>query len=146
MLDQLCLRPAQNSDASFIFNSWLRSHETSPFARFIPKKVYYEFQKDIVQKILDQSLVLIAAANDDSDHILGYLVYSITDEKLYVHYSYVKQVYRQMGIATSMFKRLFDGLGDDQIAIATHATTYYPYLSRKFKMIYNPYLIERFTT
>jgi GNAT superfamily N-acetyltransferase len=145
MMDLLCLRPARASDSNFICSSWLKSYEMSPYARFMVPKLFYAFHKPILESILQKSLVVVAHSSDDSDQILGYIVYSPTDSHLYVHYCYVKQVYRNMGIASALFRRLWAGLTYKDDVIATHATDNFKFLTRTWPMLYNPYSIERFT-
>jgi len=98
-----------------------------------PQIFYPNFSK-IIDHLLDTAKVLIAADND-TDTILGYLIYD--DEAVY--FTYVKQVYRKLHIAKDLIQFALPGQSTFTYALQTRASRdirdKYPELN------HNPFII-----
>jgi ribosomal protein S18 acetylase RimI-like enzyme len=144
-LKTLRLRAAKASDEPFIFNSWLVSHQDgSPQARFILKKIYFNHHKEIVNKLIQGSNVCIVHPEEDEDQIIGYMVFKHINDISFIHYIYVKQVFRKMGVARLMIEACFGPRSAEVMPIiSTHATSFFSHLCKTFNLVFNPYYIER---
>jgi hypothetical protein len=99
------LRPFQESDFNFILNSWLLSFRNSPFAKNLTNEKYYSAQQPICIHLMNASTILVACSPEEPKQIFGYIVAQPAPnavEGAWVHYCYVKNLYRRMGIATSL--------------------------------------------
>lgn len=131
-------RPATAQDINFIFNSWLKSYRNSDFAKKIPNDVYFSEHKEKITAILTNSTVLVACNPDTPSQIFGYLVMS-QEPVTVLHYVYVKYPYRKLGIARRMVEDLNPQVGK-KLTLCSHANYYWPEISAKFKLVYNPYI------
>lgn len=131
-------RGIKDTDMNFIYNSWLKSYRQSDFAKKVPNDVYYTYQKAKIDRVMDVSSILIIHAKDQPDHILGYIVAS---EEPYtcIHYVYVKYPYRKLGIAKQLCNSLVSGFGNRTV-ICTHAHYNWKEFTKKFNLVFNPYL------
>lgn len=103
---QLAIRPGQEADLPFVFNSWLKSFKTrSQFARRITDEVFYRWHKLVVSRILQRpgTQLLVATPEGEPDTILGYLVMEQQDVQV-LHFAYVKTSFRRFGIARALVK------------------------------------------
>jgi len=134
----ILLRPANETDIPFLFNTWLKSYRNSYFATLIPNPVYFTEHHKIIESLLKDSQVIIACNENDTTQIYGYIVADNSDTALAVHYIYVKQSFRRLGIA----KMLLSSLRPDQdtAAVCTHITYVTKPLAPKYNLIYHPYI------
>lgn len=133
-------------DLSFIYHSWLKSYRSSwakglnP-SRYMDKDRYYNGQKLMISQCLERSVVLVAVNPEDAFQIFGYVV---GEPGLVVHYLYVKEPFRRMGIATLLvdgLKKQCNWTPNDPI-IATHGTSvFHDVIAEKYGVEYDPYLL-----
>lgn len=143
---------------SFIYSSWLKSFRIySRWAKAVPAQIYFGNHKRVVQKLLEDSGVLIACNPECPDQIFGYAVYQPTAGGVAVlHYLYVKQPYRKMGIATALFREaLHRSEHRSELPVAvTHIpdrefredggarwTSMWDRLRDKWSLVFNPYIL-----
>jgi len=106
---QVVLREGSGNDESFIYSSWLRSYRASKVNSAFSTDLYYERQTSIIDQILPRSSVIVACGSDDLDHIYGYLVFDKPHSyELKIHYIYVKQAFRHMGIGRALLAKASD--------------------------------------
>ena len=101
------LRPLTEEDHPFLYNSWLKSYRFSLFAERITNTIYFEDHHKLIEKILNNSKILIACNPSDPSQLYGYVVAGEDDGILIVHFLYVKHTFRNMGIG----KTLLDAVG-----------------------------------
>jgi len=146
----LLIRDAQQDDANFIFNSWLKSFRRSWFAQRIPNDIFYSQQHKVVEEILSRVTTqahVITPATDPAT-ICGYAVTEAIPgtegrAKL-VHYTYVKETFRRLGLATRLLSHA--GIGPDygqQIVFLSHITSHFAPLAEKHGYVYNPFVLYR---
>jgi GNAT superfamily N-acetyltransferase len=104
----LAHRPATAIDLPFIMSSWLRSFKTSHFAGPIPNDIYWDTYRLAAERILSRPaarlLVAVNPSERDPEHELyGWLAME-PGEPPVVHYVYVKQAFRRMGVARSLLR------------------------------------------
>lgn len=107
--DQVLLRPAAVTEAPFIFRNWLDSYFPEQRAR-LKKTVFYEGHHRLIEKLLSRSRCVVACNADDFDQLYGFAVgEAFGGDSLNVfalHYTYVKQPFRRMGIGTRLAREL----------------------------------------
>lgn len=102
MTDQLprLIRPYRSDDLSFILSSWCRSYSESPNAAWVPRRVFMRVYHDYIERLLSlgQLDVQLAVDPDNDEQIYGWSALSSG----VVHYVYVKQLYRTLGVANEL--------------------------------------------
>jgi len=101
MSDIYQIRVAQESDANFIFNSWMESYRKSFFAKFIPKFIFSTNHHELIKSTIQRSRVLCAVCIDDPNQIYGWVCVEPGETEC-LHYIYVKHTYRDLGIAKKL--------------------------------------------
>lgn len=134
-------RALTESDLSFLYNSWLKSYRDSSFAEPISNNEYFGFHKAVIERIIERANVVILCNPEDESQIYGYSVSEQVAELVIVHYIYVKQTYRNLGLA----KQLLLGATSGDKFTYTHRSKRLPAIERKSQSMqqatYNPYLI-----
>lgn len=126
-MNNLILRPANETDKNFILSTWLKSYHTHGNEyRKPPSQIYYQEHQELIKKKLETCAVTIATTTDDETQIIGYIV----SDSACVHYLYVKNLFRGFKIA----KKLLQTTG---AALYSHHTSYSEQLNKGFA--YNPY-------
>lgn len=100
-------------------------------AKDIPGVTFFNYHHRLIERILDRAACIMARSEGV---IVGYIVF----EPGIVHYVYIKQAFRTLGIATSLFKS--SGLDIDTCCY-THSTKVGRELAEKNGLSYNPYLL-----
>lgn len=98
-------------------------------------ELYFRFQRKVCTGLLERSNVKVACHEEFPEQIFGYLIYEPMSEATIVHYAYVKQVYRKMGI----LKKLLEDLKAP--FIYTHQTKSADAVAKKFGAHYYPQLV-----
>lgn len=133
------IRAATETDAPFIFNSWLKCYRHSVFAKEMQNEVYFEAHHKLIEGMVGQATFLIACNDLDPAQIYGYAVGEHVDNTLVIHFIYMKEPYRKLGIAKLLASKL--GWKLDMPFIYTHRT----HQAQRFEkmgrpMVYHPYL------
>jgi len=132
MTDALTLRALDPSDLAFIFNSWLKSYRDSSFGKSISNPMYFRQHHHVIDKLIGRTEIILAVNQDDPKQIYGYVCMERRGPIPILHYLYVKQPYRKLGIA----RQLFALLPDDPF-IYTHESPVVSKFSQKG--VYSPY-------
>lgn len=125
----IAIRQAHSGDLAFIYSSWLRSFKGSRDKHVSPE-VYFEGQHELIGNLLDSAntTALVATPAYDAGIILGWCVK--TNDTL--HYVYVKEAFRRMGIAKLLvgsFTQHSHLTPYGAKALADYTSTYNPYLA-----------------
>jgi GNAT superfamily N-acetyltransferase len=140
-IDIKLARDAEKEKA-FIYNSWLKSYGKSTEARRMTARVYFlNFEKIIDDIFSSNAYVALALNPDDTDQILGYVVFN-WDEELGLslfHYVYVKEAFRKLGIAKKLVEQVHAKLGEEPM-ICTFANHIFDDLKDKYLLTYNPFM------
>jgi hypothetical protein len=91
-------RFAEEGDAGFIFDSWLKSYASSRMAIALGAK-YWDVGGAWVRAMVARSTVLVACDDEDPNVLLGWVACEPPER---VHYVYVKHAARRLGVATGM--------------------------------------------
>jgi ribosomal protein S18 acetylase RimI-like enzyme len=133
------IRPANQEDVGFIFNSWLRSYKPSFFSRLIDNRVYFENHHKLLENLAKTSTFTIACDKDDPSQIYGYICYEKIQGISAIHYIYVKHSFRKLGIAKLLLKE--SGHTSSSAGCCTHITRAVEKSCIKYNLIYHPYLL-----
>lgn len=130
------IRGPEESDIPFIYATWLNSNYTdTDFRRSVRKSVYFEAYKRIIDNILLSAKVSVACKSDTPSVIYGYLV----TEGNVIHYSFVKDAFRSLGIAKSLYLHNFQ---QGQALECTHSTgSTKGFLNRN--ITFNPFILYK---
>jgi len=135
---QISFRAMKSEDEPFIFSSWLHSYfASSNFCINLSKTTFYGYHHKIIEHALKESYVLVAYPNTDPDVILGYLVWESTP---IVHYLYIKESFRDEGLATYMIHTIASDLSKLTVTHLTDSVCV-EHVRKKYDLIYNPYLM-----
>lgn len=136
--NQTKIRNASEKDVPFIFNSWLKSFKSSVFATQISPLIYFENHHKIIEELLKICKVSIICSSQDESQIFGYMVSQKIEEVNVVHYIYIKEPYRKLGLAKHVLN--YNNIKLTEAFFYTHKTKLASVLDKKYKLIYNPYL------
>jgi GNAT superfamily N-acetyltransferase len=91
---------------AFVIDAWKRSFEGAPAVRGCDREHYRREMTLAIRRLCDRAQIRIATAPDDDDHLLGFAAFTTTDDGAELHYVYVKQDFRKMGIARKLLADL----------------------------------------
>ena len=92
-------RPLAAEDRAFVLSSWLRSYRYgSSFGRSFRNAEFFPGHHDVAERVLARSSTVVAHLPDSPGVILGFLVH----EPAVLHYVYVKEQFRRLGIAWTL--------------------------------------------
>lgn len=140
MNSEIVIRHALPEDAAYILATWLRFYKgNSPFTKRIRHKVYYRWHPRIIEAVLSRpaTKAFIAHPTGESEVIFGYLVTEWRGERPLVHFVFVKEELRRMGIGRALLEASRVDLSQ---AIFTHWTYDVDQILPKFPgLTYDPY-------
>jgi hypothetical protein len=132
------IRKATEADVSFIFNSWLKSYRDSFFARGVASNMYFSEHHKVIERILKTCEVYIACDDADAMNIYGWACAEFIDNTFVIHYSYVKQMYRFLGIANLLISQYKHN--PEVASLYTHHTKYAEKICPRKSIFYSPYI------
>lgn len=98
---ELVVRKAVTSDYTFIMDSWMRCLRKSPDSN-LPDCLFFPAYRTVAAKLLQTSTCDVLVTPDNTDTILGYVVY----DKGAVHWIYIKRDFRESGLAKLLLERI----------------------------------------
>jgi len=132
-------RPLAEEDRSFIYSSWLKSYRNGTGCRNVDNSIYFFNHHKVVESLLQRAKTIVCCNSDDPKVIYGYVVYEEVEGSFVLHYVYVKNIYRKLGLAKKMLaetKHDFNVLG-----CYTHQTGVGIAKEEKYNLLYHPYLL-----
>lgn len=128
---QIKMRPGVLDDKDTIYGTWIASlSKTKIFKHFPPEYMYVMFNV-LIDRIMNNSNVLVACDINDEDQIYGYVVYK--DNTIY--WIYVKYAFRQAYIG----KRLLESsVGEYKERNVIWNTPPIKYLEKKWNLKIQP--------
>lgn len=135
---QVRLRPATEDDVNFIFNSWLRCYRQSLNTRGIENPVYFAQHHKVLEGLCKKAEIIVACNPTDLSQIYGYICTEIVEDIPVIHFIYVKELYRKLGLGMHLAEAAKFERGKP--VFYTHRTFISENLEKKFSMVYNPYL------
>lgn len=140
----ISIRDGLEGDVSFIFSSWLKSFRggSGLFTKYVDNTIYFSEQHKVIERLLKRCTVKIATDPADPATIYGYVVYERMDGILIVHYAYVKQTFRAMGVLRQLLKSIDQDW--NSAGLFTHSTLLGSRLALKYSLIYHPYILMNY--
>lgn len=103
-MPSILYRAYRATDLPFVLKSWIRSYARSSYAgpydhEILPKAI----KATILKLIARQSVKLVIVSNSDNpDQIWGFVCYQTNQEYPILHFLYVKELFRGMGLGLGM--------------------------------------------
>jgi GNAT superfamily N-acetyltransferase len=135
----IALRAVAQEDVSFIFSSWLKSFRHSLSVKNVAQPIYYSEQHKLIERLFSTSQVLVAANPNDISQIYGYIFYDQYDGIYTCHYVYVKEVFRNLGVAEQLMRE--SGYRKVAGGMYTHETPVAFREAPNYNLVYHPYLL-----
>lgn len=117
------IRGGWPEDVEYVIKSWLRDYKRT-LPRNTPGRTYYPAQQQVIGVLASTSTIKVACDANDMNMIYGFAVGQAHPElkTLVVHYVYIRDTWRRLGIAKALIKEL--GYQDGWEIVATHWTNY----------------------
>lgn len=132
----LIFRPCEAGDYGFILNAWMRSYRDQ--MRTMRNDTYFMGQQNLISELAKRRQVVVGCDGDTPEWIAGFICgVPLEDNRLVVDYIYVKQAYRDRGIARGLLQSL--GWMHGQEIVATHKRQKIEGVFPRYNATYNPY-------
>lgn len=126
------IRPMREGDVNFILSTWLKSYyeelrRNGHKGVVYPKDdIFFQGHQGRIKQHLPSMTVMVCTPPDDENQIIGWLA----GDQSALHYVYVKQVFREMGVAKAL-------MNSCSFKSYSHHTRFSKYLNRGLQ--YDPY-------
>lgn len=100
-------RLAVAADWPFVHDAWLESFKTSHAAGPIPMDMYRTVYREVLRRLVERPRcgTWVAYNSEDHDQVFGFITFETTNDRGHViHYVFVKNFCRRMGIATGLLR------------------------------------------
>jgi GNAT superfamily N-acetyltransferase len=132
----LVFRPCEPTDYNFVLNAWMRSYRDAQ--RNMKNEHYFAGQQNLIAELAKRRQMVIGCDGDTPEWIAGFICgIPLEDNRLVVDYIYVKQAYRDRGIARGLLQSL--GWLSGQEIVATHKTRGIEGTFPRYNACFNPY-------
>jgi len=121
----------REDDLPFVTDAWLRSFRESNF--HVPHDEYFATQRVVIKRLLARSRAAVACDSSDPDQVYGYAVWEGTASKPLLHWMFVKQVFRRMGVGTALWKALNP---EGKVVSLTHKSVHFDELRKTVPLRY----------
>lgn len=148
-LKEYAFRPYINDDLNFIQSSWGSSYYTGAnYNTLLSSDEFHRFHRPIRESILKRpsATTIVCCAEKDPNLILGWIAIErlIKAQILLIHYLYVKEAFKKMGIGTELIKAVSEHL--KRPVLYSHLTERAQEITKTNKpkylrFIYTPHLI-----
>lgn len=134
-------RLIEETDMAFVIDSWIRSYRKRLINRGIDRALYFYGQLALIKYLSQTTKVLVACDAKQPMYIVGWGCAKVSDKgEFQLHYVYVKEDYRQHGVATAIVTHL--GYRQGKPIMASHWNENARLIREKYPQLdYNPYLI-----
>lgn len=133
------VRPALATEAPFVFRNWLDSYFPEQRTR-LKKTVFYDGHHRLIERLLERSTILVAASAEDPGFLYGFAVgesFGAGMPSVFaLHYVYVKERFRRMGIGARLVRELSGGA---ETLMHSHETETGRAFGVALRSVFNPY-------
>lgn len=104
----MLIRDAIPTDVPLIFDSWMKSWRSNPYAGCISNNIYYATVRENIEHLIARGAIIkVACLDNDEDTILGWVCYERLPDGVYcVHYIYVKDPYLKHNVGQALAKQI----------------------------------------
>lgn len=121
------IREVTGEDIPFIYATWLESYRyDSNFGKSHRNNVFFNDYPRVIDLLLNESDVFVAASKDDANIIYGYLV---RQNPSTLHYAFVKGPFRRWGIFSNLLDHAFP-IKENQITYTHKTYTFIPIIDK----------------
>jgi|GEM_PF-1918909 len=133
-------RLGSKADHGFVYDSWRKSHRSSPAVVGMDPETYFRYQCTVIARLLERSHLLVMCSPQLHDQIIGYaVVEELPDSELVYHYVFVKHHFRKWGLAKALVARAREAYRGRKL-FASHMprTGFLQALNRSLPITYDP--------
>lgn len=136
----IAFRPANSGDLDYIYKTWFMEFRKTHPNNHMPSKVYLDYQGPMIHKCLHDAPTIIACMDDEPTQIIGYLTAKpLHGDSILIHYGFVKNWARRMEVMKQLLNQFnYEG----KSLVCTHFFKLFPDLKEKYKLIYDPTLLQ----
>jgi GNAT superfamily N-acetyltransferase len=128
-------------DDGIIYAPWCNHiRRSGPFAAFTPQE-FREHKKGLLERLVASHGVTVACHKDLPQVVHGWVCGDA--ERRVCHFVYVKDDFRERGIARALLEFEFPALGE-HTHYYTHKSRQAPGLADRMGFIYNPYMVMKY--
>ncbi len=102
------VRRWHDGDLPHIMSSWLHSYHNGAAVRGLRHKIYYHYQRKLIQQLLKRAYVLVVYDKKDPKEIAAWLCAERYDSALVIHYVHVKERLRGLGVAKRLIEEIVE--------------------------------------
>ena len=133
------VRLASSSDASLVYSTWLRSYADQHKDQH--RGILYKSHRKIIRNLMEKSITVMAVMDDDPNQIFAWMCgLRSKSGPLLVHYCYVKDAFRQLGLAKLLLRHFEHRSGEP--VICSHKGYVYKSLRDRYNLFYVPQVRE----
>lgn len=132
------------ADARLIYDSWLRSQWQLDARHKMTRAVFFPMQRSRIERLLQRSSVVVAYHRAEASEALGYIVLEANHalSTAAVHWLYVKQPYRRLGVARQLICAVQALTGATFLQHTHKSDARAKKLAQRFGSTFNPYAAE----
>lgn len=94
------IREMRPIDEDFVYDSWLRSVRC-------PTRTVTDMSRFLIDHLKMLGNIKIYCADDDQDHIIGWMAYGKIEDTPLLHYMFVKKDFRENGVGTELLRSVY---------------------------------------
>lgn len=139
MTPDYVLRALEIGDRGFVFNAWIKAaFEVEPTCYQVRAR-YEAAQRAHIDACLESATAMVACHPDDPTQLFGFVCLANVAGMPVVHWIYVRNHFRKMGLARSILRRL---VPDTSAIVATQWSKDCAWIRRKTKLYFDPNLVH----
>lgn len=138
----VCYRLFEPEDLPFVADSWVKSYRSRVVYTGVMNTLYSIGHNKLINVLKRFCKVVVACDQARPSYIIGWACARVNKQGVFeLHYVYVKDTYRQMGVATAILKHL--GYREGSVIMCSHWNRLArDIFSTRDYIEYNPYLIH----
>jgi hypothetical protein len=133
-------RPAEPGDLGYIVHSWLESfHAGNPQMRLVRMGRFKNPMRRAIHTLLATSTVVMACDPEQPSHLYGFIAAEMVGVSPVVHYCYVSQLRRSVGLARGLAAEALRSMGGSAWSEFTHLTYVGGKIAERQGIEFNPF-------
>jgi GNAT superfamily N-acetyltransferase len=138
--------PGDDNDTPLVFASWMRQiRKLPPFTSF--GRDEFQRHRYLVDRLVADFPPLLACDPEAPGVVYGFACAELREQAegdalQVLHFVYVRNTWRGLGIGETLVRHTLPRLKTDPVFL-THPGKAVPHLKEKWKLCFNPYLVER---
>ena len=144
-MSEFHIRPATSDDLGMIYSSWSAGQHSCPPWCLEPDELFRPRHRAFMDRCMERGATLVATPPDDDptgDEILGWLCYEMAGDTLVVHWLYVKNAYREMGVASELLETAAPAY-DGPVVATGCSKMMLKWIQKRVEVIFDPGLVGR---